>query len=100
MIVLFQSIIMKLLIAIIISFIIGVVAGSYWWIQQTQTKLIELSTELYESWLQSAATSGTVSNEISTAAQAQIDLQIAKYKAQAQQQASNYLQSQINEFFQ
>jgi len=90
---------MKTIIMIVVAFVLWVLAWGYRWVQQTQTKLIELSTELYESWLQSANVSGTVSNELKAAAQAEIDKQVEQFQAQAKTEASNYIKSQIDEIF-
>gem|GEM_PF-4076391 len=43
--------------------------------------------------------SGTVSNELKAAAQAEIDKQVEQFQAQAKTEASNYIKSQIDEIF-
>lgn len=91
---------MKTLIMIVVTFVLGVLAWGYRWIQQTQTKVVDLATELYQSWLQwSLNTTGSVSAELKSAAQTEIDKQVAQFKAQAKAEASNYIKSQIDEMF-
>ena len=89
---------MKTLITIILAFVLWVLAGGYWWVQQTKGKIVDLATELYQSGVQWAInTTWSVSQEVKTAVQIEIDKQIEQFKAQAKAEASNYIKSQIDE---